>query len=118
MDYASIAIENSLLVVPKGWILIGNRYAANPSAQHTTTAVGGLCGDWGVFQEHQRLQKSKTHANFGSILKTIYNILNVDYVNQYDITASLLQDFLPPNLIIIRTLLYFPTNGFLIRKKL
>jgi hypothetical protein len=36
---------------------------------------------------------SHTHANFGSILKTIYNILNVAYVNQYDVTASLLQDF-------------------------
>ena len=36
---------------------------------------------------------SNTHANFGSILKTIYNILHVPYVNQYDVTASLLQDF-------------------------
>ena len=36
---------------------------------------------------------SHTHANFGSILKTIYNILDVPYVNQFDITASLLQDF-------------------------
>jgi DNA-binding beta-propeller fold protein YncE len=36
---------------------------------------------------------SHTHANFGSILKVIYNILNIDYVNQYDVTASLLQDF-------------------------
>lgn len=36
---------------------------------------------------------SHTHANFGSILKTIYNVLDVPYVNQYDITASLLQDF-------------------------
>lgn len=36
---------------------------------------------------------SKTHANFGSILKTIYNITGVPYVNQYDVTASLLQDF-------------------------
>jgi hypothetical protein len=36
---------------------------------------------------------SHVHANFGSILKTIYNILNVPYVNQFDITASLLQDF-------------------------
>jgi len=36
---------------------------------------------------------SHTHANFGSILKTIYNILGVKYVNQYDLTASLLQDF-------------------------
>ena len=36
---------------------------------------------------------SHTHANFGSILKVIYNILAVPYVNQYDITASLLSDF-------------------------
>lgn len=36
---------------------------------------------------------SSTHANFGSILKTIYNILNVPYVNQYDVTASYLGDF-------------------------
>ena len=36
---------------------------------------------------------SHTHANFGSILKTVYNILGVPYVNQYDATASLLQDF-------------------------
>lgn len=36
---------------------------------------------------------SKTHANFGSILKVMYNILGVPYVNQYDITASLLSDF-------------------------
>ena len=36
---------------------------------------------------------SHTHANFGSILKTIYNLLNVPYVNQYDATASLLQDW-------------------------
>ncbi|MFD2573587.1 phosphoesterase [Spirosoma soli] len=36
---------------------------------------------------------SHTHANFGSILKVIYNVLGVPYVNQYDQTASLLQDF-------------------------
>ncbi len=36
---------------------------------------------------------SHTHANFGSILKVIYNLLGVPYVNQYDVTASLLQDF-------------------------
>jgi hypothetical protein len=36
---------------------------------------------------------SQTHANFGSILKVIYNILAVPYVNHYDITASLLSDF-------------------------
>lgn len=36
---------------------------------------------------------SHTHANFGSILKVIYNILGVNYVNQYDATASLLPDF-------------------------
>ena len=36
---------------------------------------------------------SHTHANFGAILKTIYNILDVPYVNQYDVTASDLSDF-------------------------
>ena len=36
---------------------------------------------------------SHTHANFGSILKTMYNILDVPYVNHFDVTASLLQDF-------------------------
>ncbi len=36
---------------------------------------------------------SHTHANFGSILKVIYNLLHIPYVNQYDATASLLQDF-------------------------
>ncbi|MCU0341595.1 MAG: phosphoesterase, partial [Spirosomaceae bacterium] len=41
----------------------------------------------------KRGQVSHTHANFGSILKTIYNILHIPYVNQYDATASLLQDF-------------------------
>lgn len=35
---------------------------------------------------------SHTHANFGSILKMMYNILGVPYVNQYDITASLVSD--------------------------
>ncbi|MEA3478655.1 MAG: bifunctional YncE family protein/alkaline phosphatase family protein, partial [Bacteroidota bacterium] len=29
---------------------------------------------------------SHTHANFGSILKTMYNILNVPYVNHFDVT--------------------------------
>lgn len=36
---------------------------------------------------------SNTHANFGSILKVIYNILDIPYVNHYDATASLLSDF-------------------------
>jgi hypothetical protein len=36
---------------------------------------------------------SHTHANFGSILKIIYTLLDVPYVNQYDATATLLQDF-------------------------
>jgi DNA-binding beta-propeller fold protein YncE len=40
---------------------------------------------------------SHTHANFGSILKMIYNILNVPYVNQYDATATELQDFFTDN---------------------
>lgn len=39
---------------------------------------------------------SHTHANFGSILKVIYNTLNIPYVNQYDVTASLLNDFFTP----------------------
>jgi DNA-binding beta-propeller fold protein YncE len=36
---------------------------------------------------------SHRHANFGSILKTIYHILGVPYVNQYDATATLLDDY-------------------------
>ncbi|RTL56090.1 MAG: phosphoesterase [Sphingobacteriales bacterium] len=36
---------------------------------------------------------SHTHANFGSILKMIYNLTNTPYVNQYDATASSLRDF-------------------------
>jgi DNA-binding beta-propeller fold protein YncE len=36
---------------------------------------------------------SHTHANFGAVLKTIYNILDIPYVNQFDVTGSLLQDF-------------------------
>jgi DNA-binding beta-propeller fold protein YncE len=36
---------------------------------------------------------SHKHANFGSILKTIYHILGVPYVNQYDATATLLDDY-------------------------
>lgn len=36
---------------------------------------------------------SHTHGNFGSLLKVIYNTLNIPYVNQYDATASLLNDF-------------------------
>ena len=36
---------------------------------------------------------SNTHANFGSILKMIYTIFKVPYVNQYDVTASYLGDF-------------------------
>jgi hypothetical protein len=36
---------------------------------------------------------SHTHANFGSILKVMYNILGIPYVNHYDQTASLLSDF-------------------------
>ncbi len=40
---------------------------------------------------------SHTHANFGAIIKTIYNILGVPYVNQYDATGSLLSDFFTNN---------------------
>src|SRR6185295_6241784 len=36
---------------------------------------------------------SHTHANFGSILKAIYRILDLPPLNQFDATASLIQDF-------------------------
>ncbi|MFZ4632606.1 MAG: bifunctional YncE family protein/alkaline phosphatase family protein [Saprospiraceae bacterium] len=36
---------------------------------------------------------SKRHANFGSILRTMYTILGIPCVNQYDATATLLDDF-------------------------
>lgn len=39
---------------------------------------------------------SSTHANFGSILKTIYTLFHIPYVNQYDLTATLLNDFFMP----------------------
>jgi hypothetical protein len=45
----------------------------------------------------KRAYTSHQHANFGSILKMIYNILDVPYVNQYDATASVLQDFFTDN---------------------
>lgn len=41
----------------------------------------------------KRQYVSHRHANFGSILKTIYHILDVPYVNQYDATATFLDDF-------------------------
>jgi DNA-binding beta-propeller fold protein YncE len=36
---------------------------------------------------------SHRHANFGSIIRTIYTLLNLPPVNQYDATATLLDDF-------------------------
>jgi len=54
---------------------------------------------------------SHTHANFGSILKTIYTILNVPYVNQYDATASLLQDFFTDKPDYRPYSLVFPSKG-------
>lgn len=36
---------------------------------------------------------SHTHANFGAILKTIYQICDLPPLNQFDATATLLQDF-------------------------
>ncbi len=36
---------------------------------------------------------SHAHANFGAILKTIYNICDIPPLNQFDATATLLQDF-------------------------
>lgn len=53
---------------------------------------------------------SHTHANFGSILKVIYNILGVRYVNQYDVTASLLQDFFTNKPDITPYSFVFPDN--------
>lgn len=37
---------------------------------------------------------SHTHANFGSVIRTIYRLLNMPAVNQYDATSTLLLDFL------------------------
>jgi hypothetical protein len=39
---------------------------------------------------------SHTHANFGSILRMIYTLLDVPYVNQYDATSTVLDDFFTP----------------------
>ena len=36
---------------------------------------------------------SHRHGNFGAALKLIYNLLGLPYVNQYDATATLLDDF-------------------------
>ena len=36
---------------------------------------------------------SHRHGNFGAALKLIYNVLGLPYVNQYDATATLLDDF-------------------------
>ncbi len=36
---------------------------------------------------------SKAHANFGAILKTIYKIMDIPSLNQFDAAATLLQDF-------------------------
>jgi len=37
---------------------------------------------------------SHTHANFGAVIRTMYHLLHIPAVNQYDATASLLLDFL------------------------
>ncbi|MBI4585967.1 MAG: phosphoesterase [Planctomycetes bacterium] len=47
-----------------------------------------LAGPW-----VKRGHVSHTHANFGSILKTIYLLLDLPPLNQFDAAASLLQDF-------------------------
>ena len=36
---------------------------------------------------------SKSHANFGAILRTIYQIVDIPPLNQFDAAATLLQDF-------------------------
>jgi hypothetical protein len=53
---------------------------------------------------------SHWHADFGSILKVIYNILGAGYVNQYDYTASLLQDFFTGQPDYTPYTLVFPDN--------
>ena len=61
---------------------------------------------------------SHTHANFGSVLKTIYNILNVPYVNQFDVTASLLTGFFYSSHLIIHLIRWnCMIQGFLMLKK-
>ena len=40
---------------------------------------------------------SKTHANFGSIIKTMYTLLGIQPVNHYDLTATTLSDFFTSN---------------------
>ena len=66
----------------------------------------------------KRNYTSNTHANFGSILKVIYNVLDIPYVNQYDATASLLTDFFtdkpnykPYNLVYPSKEIFNPTNA-------
>lgn len=44
----------------------------------------------------KRNYTSHTHANFGSIIKLIYNTMGIPKVNHFDITASDLSDFLTP----------------------
>jgi hypothetical protein len=58
----------------------------------------------------RRNHVSHVHANFGSILKMIYNILGVPYVNQYDVTASDLADFFTANPDHTPYTLEFPDN--------
>jgi len=53
---------------------------------------------------------SHTHANFGSILKVIYNTLNLPYVNQYDATASVLNDYFTNKPDFSRYNLVFPDS--------
>ena len=36
---------------------------------------------------------SHTHANFGSVLRVVYHVLGLPPVNQFDLAASLLDDF-------------------------
>jgi len=42
----------------------------------------------------KRNYSSHTHANFGSIIKLIYNTMGIPGVNHFDITASDISDFL------------------------
>jgi len=62
---------------------------------------------------------SHSHSNFGSILKTIYNICDIPPLNQFDATATLLQDFFtdtpdftPYNASMVDSRIFDPSKAF------
>jgi len=62
---------------------------------------------------------SHSHSNFGSILRTIYNICDIPPLNQFDATATLLQDFFtdtpdftPYQASMVDTRIFDPSKAF------